>query len=86
MKVQITESYTGELDGDPDELLNKVREAAEAAIDAVADKSLRKAKPRGGEMAVIDDLVMHMQRRYNERMAQLSADWDKLVDESSDSQ
>lgn len=84
MKVKITESYAGELDGNPAELRAKMRQAADAALQAVQGGTLRKGQVRGGEIAAIDELAEIMTRRYEERMAQLRAEWTALVDESGD--
>lgn len=72
MRVEIQESYPGELAEDPGVVESKIHRAAHAALDQLG---IRKGGVvRGGEMQVFDDLSALMAEAYDTRRRQLLAD------------
>lgn len=71
MKVDVLESYPGELqEPGAREKLHKAVEAVEETCWC-CDQPLSKAKHRGGELQAVEDLTQRMTRLYKERTEEL---------------
>jgi hypothetical protein len=65
MKVQVLESYAGEF-AEPG-AGEKLKLAVEAAAEQAGVEPLSKAKHRGGELDVVEELTQRMRGAYQER-------------------
>jgi len=90
MKLQISESFPGELNGDPNHLLEKAAKALETALEQAGVTccgALLKAGPyrqRGGELQLIEDLAKGMGDLYSARLEKLQADLIRRVEAASE--
>ncbi len=90
MKLEIQESYEGELADDAQKVRDKAAWALQSALRAAGvpkccgglEKSLSsKPKKRIGEMQVIEDLALHLARVYERRLSLLKSDLINRIEE-----
>ena len=79
MKLELSESFPGELNGDADYILRKAQTALEAALEkaGITCCGLQKGqayKTRGGEIHVIEDLAKGLGAAYEQRLEKMKKD------------
>jgi len=84
VRIKITETLPGELSGNPAELLHKANQAVLAALEkatGMQSEDLVKNLPKGGELAVVDELAERMREVYERRTLLLVEALDKKMTE-----
>ena len=95
MKLEIQESYEGELKDDSQKVRDKANRALQSALDAVGvprccgglEKALTsKTEERIGEMQVLEDLTKNLASMYEERLYLLSQDLEERIGAQDESE
>tara|TARA_A100001388_G_scaffold276238_1_gene263435 strand:- start:527 stop:811 length:285 start_codon:yes stop_codon:yes gene_type:complete len=94
MKLEINESYEGELSDEAQRVRDKANWALQAALRAAGvpsccgglEKSLKSSpENRIGEMQVLEELTLDLAKMYEERLSLLQRDLLDRIEEENDS-
>jgi len=87
MKLELHESFPGELGGTPENIIKKAQLAFDAALESLGCETcggLHKALGRGGELQIIEDLTQRLATKYANRLEKLRDDLTEAIGNPSE--